>query len=87
MRDKQLQAKYSKCEFFHSSLHCLENIVSKKGVLSGAKKVEVIAKLAKPYRYTYLYLFLGCFNYYDHLMDYCAHIYTLFSDPFGIEVA
>ena len=48
LNEKQLYAKYSKCEFWLSSVSFLGHMVSKKGVMMDPQKLKVVRNWAKP---------------------------------------
>jgi hypothetical protein len=39
LREHQLHAKFSKCDFFHKQIHCLGHVISEKGVVVDPDKI------------------------------------------------
>jgi transposase InsO family protein len=64
LRDSQLYAKMSKCEFGKESVEFLGHVVSNKGVQVDAKKVEAVRAWPPPTNIHDLRAFLGLANYY-----------------------
>ena len=64
LRDSQLYAKMSKCEFGKESVEFLGHVVSNMGVQVDAKKVEAVQAWPPPTNIHDLRAFLGLANYY-----------------------
>ena len=64
MREKQLYAKFSKCEFWLSSVTFLGHVVSKDGIQVDPSKVETVQKWPRPTSVTEVRSFLGLAGYY-----------------------
>ena len=48
LRDHQLYAKFSKCEFWFTEMRFLGHVVSASGVLVDLEKVEAVMSLERP---------------------------------------
>ena len=66
-----LKLKPSKCEFFRTRLEYLGHIMSKKGIETNPKKIQVIWDWSCPTNITETRSFLGLCNYYQKFIrDY-----------------
>ena len=66
-----LKLKPSKCEFFRTRLEYLGHIMSKKGIETNPKKIQVIWYWPHPTNITEMCSFLGLCNYYrKFIKDY-----------------
>ncbi|WRX07781.1 Reverse transcriptase domain - like 2 [Theobroma cacao] len=68
LREHQLYAKFSKCEFWLESVAFLGHVVSKHGVQVDPKKVEAVEKWPRPTSVTEIKSFLGLASYYRHFV-------------------
>ena len=64
LKDKQLYAKFSKCEFWLSEVKFLGHVISEKGVAVDPSKVEAIINWERPKTVTEIRSFLGLAGYY-----------------------
>ena len=64
LRDKQLYAKFSKCEFWLDRVVFLGHVISAEGVLVDPKKVEAVVNWEPPTNPTEVRSFLGLTGYY-----------------------
>ena len=64
LRNEQLYAKLSKCEFWLGEVSFLGHIVSKEGIRVDPKKIEVIIKWKPPKNVRDVHSFLGFAGYY-----------------------
>nr|GFD05850.1 retrotransposon protein, putative, Ty3-gypsy subclass [Tanacetum cinerariifolium] len=64
LRQEKLYAKFSKCEFWLSSVAFLGHIVSAEGITMDPVKVEAITKWPRPVSVTEVRSFLGLAGYY-----------------------
>ncbi|KAL0540162.1 hypothetical protein IC582_024392 [Cucumis melo] len=64
LREKQLYAKFSKCEFWLKQVVFLGHVVSAKGVSVDPQKVEAIVNWERPINATEVRSFLGLAGYY-----------------------
>ena len=64
LRDNQLYAKLSKCEFWLEQVAFLGHIVSKEGLLVDSAKIEAIVKWERPKNTSEIRSFLGLAGYY-----------------------
>ena len=64
LREKQLDAKYSKCEFWLHEVSFLGHVVSGEGISVDPKKVEAIIKWEQPKNVVEVHSFLGLAGYY-----------------------
>ena len=59
LKDKELYAKFKKCEFWLEKVAFLGHVVSKDGILVDPSKVEAVSNWARPITVTEVRSFLG----------------------------
>jgi hypothetical protein len=64
MREKQLYAKFSKCEFWLSEVKFLGHVISRGGVSVDPSKVEAVLNWERPRKVSEVKSFLGLAGYY-----------------------
>ncbi|KAL4366721.1 hypothetical protein GQ457_05G025250 [Hibiscus cannabinus] len=64
LRDRQLFAKFSKCEFWHSEVAFLGHVISTKGIMVDPKKVQTILDWRPPRNVGEVRSFLSLAGYY-----------------------
>ena len=64
LREHQLYAKFSKCEFWLEQVAFLGHVVSREGIMVDPKKVEVLLHWERPKTATEIRSFLGLAGYY-----------------------
>ncbi|ROV55883.1 hypothetical protein EGO58_12815, partial [Limosilactobacillus reuteri] len=64
LRDQQLFAKYSKCEFWLEQVGFLGHVVSKAGIEVDPAKVKTVVEWESPKNVTEIRSFLGLAGYY-----------------------
>ena len=69
LREKQLYAKYSKCEFWLHEVSFLGHVVSGEGISADPKKVEAIIKWEEPKNVAEVRSFLGLAGYYRRFVE------------------
>ena len=69
LREKQLYAKYSKCEFWLHEVSFLGHVVSGEGISADPKKVEAIIKWEQPKNVAEVRSFLGLAGYYRRFVE------------------
>nr|GFC11480.1 putative reverse transcriptase domain, aspartic peptidase domain protein [Tanacetum cinerariifolium] len=69
LRQEKLYAKFSKCEFWLSSVAFLGHIVSAEGITMDPAKVEAITKSPRPTYVTEVRSFLGLAGYYRRFVE------------------
>ncbi|XP_073033916.1 uncharacterized protein [Primulina eburnea] len=69
LREKELYAKFKKCEFWLSSVSFLGHVISEAGVSVDPKKVESILDWPKPRNATDIRSFLGLAGYYRKFVE------------------
>nr|GFB74447.1 reverse transcriptase [Tanacetum cinerariifolium] len=69
LRQEKLYAKFSKCEFWLSSVAFLGHIVSAEGITMDPAKVEAITKWPRPTSVTEVHSFLGLAGYYRRFVE------------------
>nr|GEZ21752.1 retrotransposon protein, putative, Ty3-gypsy subclass [Tanacetum cinerariifolium] len=69
LRHEKLYAKFSKCEFWLSSVAFLGHIVSAEGITVDPTKVEAITKWPRPTSVTEVRSFLGLAGYYRRFVE------------------
>ena len=74
LKDIQLFAKYSKCEFWLRSVAFPGHIISSEGVEVDSRKTEVAKNWPRPLTPTDIRSFLGLAGYYRRFVDGFASI-------------
>ncbi|XP_075487995.1 uncharacterized protein LOC142527156 [Primulina tabacum] len=69
LREKELNAKFKKCEFWLKSVSFLGHVISEAGVLVDPKKVEAITEWPKPKNATDIRSFLGLAGHYRKCVE------------------
>ena len=69
LRDHQLYAKFSKCEFWLTEVRFLGHVVSTLGVSVNAKKVEAVMSWERPKSVFEIRSFLGLAGYYKRFIE------------------
>ncbi|XP_073119989.1 uncharacterized protein [Henckelia pumila] len=69
LREKELYAKFKKCEFWLKSVTFLGHIISKDGVSVDPKKVEAVMDWPRPKTVTEIRSFLGLAGYYRKFVE------------------
>ncbi|EOY03078.1 Retrotransposon protein, putative [Theobroma cacao] len=64
LKEHQLYAKFSKCEFWLESVAFLGHVVSKDGIQVDSKKIEAVEKWPRPTSVTEIRSFVGLAGYY-----------------------
>jgi hypothetical protein len=64
LRDKQLHAKFSKCEFWLSEVKFLGHVISQGGVAIDQSKVEAVQNWTRPKNVSEVRSFFGLAGYY-----------------------
>ena len=64
LRQHQLYAKFSKCEFWLSEVMFLDHLISGEGIRVDPAKVEAMSSLERPKTMTEIMSFLGLAGYY-----------------------
>ena len=74
LRERQLYAKFDKCEFWLSQIHFLGHVVSRDGVAVDPSKVEAVLRWERPKNATEFRSFLGLAGYYRRFIEGFAKI-------------
>ncbi|XP_059284748.1 uncharacterized protein LOC132038040 [Lycium ferocissimum] len=74
LRDRQLYAKFSKCEFWLASVSFLGHVVSKEGIMVDPKKFEAVRDWSRPTFLTEIRSFVGLASYYHRFVKGFASI-------------
>ncbi|KAL4030373.1 hypothetical protein IC575_008609 [Cucumis melo] len=69
LRDKQLYAKFSKCEFWLEQVVFLRHVILVKGVSIDPQKVEAVVNWERPTSATEVHSFLGLVGYYRRFIE------------------
>ena len=69
MHEKQLYAKFSKCEFWMDKVAFLGHVVSKEGIFVDPKKIEAVVSWERPTNITEVRSFLGLAGYYQRFVE------------------
>ena len=64
LRENQLYAKFSKCDFWMTSVTFLGHVISEKGISVDPKKVKAVQSWPRPTSVTEIQSFLGLVGYY-----------------------
>nr|GEZ61553.1 retrotransposon protein, putative, Ty3-gypsy subclass [Tanacetum cinerariifolium] len=83
LRQEKLYAKFSKCQFWLSSMAFLGHIVSAEGITMDPTKVEAITKWPRPTSVTEVRSFLGLAGYYRRFVEGLAGYYRRFVEGFS----
>ena len=67
LREHQLYAKFSKCEFWMDQVAFLGHVVSRDGIQVDPKKIEAIIEWPRPITVIEVRSFLGLASYYRRL--------------------
>jgi hypothetical protein len=68
LREHQLYAKFSKCDFFQKQVHYLGHIISKEGVAVDPNKIKSIMEWPTPKDVSNIRSFMGLSGYYRRLI-------------------
>ena len=74
LRERQLYAKFSKCEFWLKKVIFLRHVVSKNGIFVDLRKVEAIVKWEILKNVTEIQSFLGLARYYRRFVEHFSLI-------------
>ncbi|XP_069152883.1 uncharacterized protein [Solanum lycopersicum] len=69
LKQKKLYAKFSKCEFWISSVAFLGHVVSKEGIMVDPKKIETVRDWVRPASVTEIWSFSGFAGYYRRFIE------------------
>ena len=69
LKDKELYAKFRKCEFWLEKVTFLGHVVSKDGISVDPSKVEAVSNWARPTTVTEVRSFLGLAGYYRKFVE------------------
>ena len=69
LRAHKLFAKFSKCEFWLSSVSFLGHVISDEGISVDPKKIEVVRDWTRPTIITEIRSFLGLASYYRRFVE------------------
>ena len=76
LRDHQLFAKFSKCEFWLPEVKFLEYVISKNGIAMDSSKVEAVLDWQPPTTVSEIRSFLGLTGYYRKFIQDFSKIVT-----------
>ncbi|WMV29593.1 hypothetical protein MTR67_022978, partial [Solanum verrucosum] len=78
--EKRLYAKFSKCDFWLTSVAFLGHVVSKEGVMVDPQKIEAVKNWVRPSYVTEVRSFVGLARYYCRFVKNFASIATHLTD-------
>ena len=76
LREKQLYAKLSKCEFWMDEVQFLGHVISAQGIVVDPAKVEAVVKWESPKSATKIRSFVGLAGYYRRFIEGFSKIVT-----------
>ena len=77
LREKQLYAKLSKCEFLMDKVQFLGHVISTQGIAVDPEKVEAVVKWESPKSITKIKSFVGVAGYYRRFIEGFSKIVAL----------
>ena len=69
LREKQLYAKLSKCEFWINEVIFLGHVISGRGIEVDSRKIEALVKWKTPKNIAKVQSFLGLAGYYHRFIE------------------
>ena len=69
LRQNQLYAKFTKCEFWLEKVHFLGHVVSKEGISVDPVKIEAVSAWSAPKNVSEIRSFLGLAGYYRRFVE------------------
>lgn len=69
LREHQLYAKYSKCDFFREQIQYLGHFITKKGIAVDPEKIKTIMEWSIPKDVADIRSFMGLAGYYIRFME------------------
>ena len=69
LREKQLYAKLSKCEFWMDEVQFLDHVISAQGIVVDPTKVDAVVEWESPKSATEIRSFVGLAGYYRRFID------------------
>ena len=74
LREQQLYAKFSKCDFFKDKIQYLGHVVTKEGISVDPKKIKEIEDWPVPKDVTNVRSFMGITGYYRRFIEWFSRI-------------
>jgi len=69
LREQQLFAKFSKCEFYQGKIQYLGHVISKEGIAIDPDKIKAIMEWPIPRDVTDVRSFMGIIGYYRRFIE------------------
>ena len=69
LRDHQLFAKFSKCDFFKDKIQYLGHVLTKEGILVDPEKIKAFEDWSVPKDVSDVWSFMGITGYYQRFIE------------------
>ena len=69
LREHQLYARFSKCDFYKEQIHYLGHVISFKGIVVDPEKISTIMNWPIPKNVAYIWSSMGLVGYYHYFIE------------------